>query len=180
MEATIPSEKLGLVLRIGLYAFFAYAGLMLFFTLLAPTGILIAGAVGTFLAAAAANAITVRIFERGRLSDMGLGWDYRSLRNIGLGVSSGILAAAVFLAPALLFGAASVQPDPEFPASLSCLHLSDVPAVIRRIRGRNAFPRVRFSDADRRIGSVFRFASHQPPVRLCPRGESRDLVARAD
>jgi membrane protease YdiL (CAAX protease family) len=119
MEATIPSEKLGLVLRIGLYAFLAYAGLMLFFTLLAPTGILIAGAVGTFLAAAAANAITVRIFERGRLSDMGLGWDYRSLRNIGLGVSSGILAAAVFLAPALLFGAASVQPDPDFPASFS-------------------------------------------------------------
>lgn len=119
MEATIPSEKLGLVLRIGLYAFLAYVGLMLFFTLLAPTGILIAGAVGTFLAAAAANAITVRIFERGRLSDMGLGWDYRSLRNIGLGVSSGILAAAVFLAPALLFGAASVQPDPDFPASLS-------------------------------------------------------------
>lgn len=118
MEATIPSEKLGLVLRIGLYAFLAYVSLILFFTLLAPTGILIAGAVGTFLAAAAANAITVRIFERGRLSDMGLGWDYRSLRNIGLGLSSGILAAALFLAPALIFGAASVQADPEFPASL--------------------------------------------------------------
>jgi len=118
MEATIPSEKLGLVLRIGLYAFLAYVGLILFFTLLEPTGILIAGAVGTFLAAAAANAITVRIFERGRLSDMGLGWDSRSLSNIGLGVSSGILAAALFLAPALLLGAASVEADPEFPASL--------------------------------------------------------------
>ena len=76
-------------------------------TLLAATGILIAGAVGTFLAAATANAITVRIFERGRLSDMGLGWDDRSLRNIGLGVSSGILAAAVFIGPALVFGAAT-------------------------------------------------------------------------
>jgi hypothetical protein len=178
MEATIPSEKLGLVLRIGLYAFLAYAGLMLFFTLLAPTGILIAGAVGTFLAAAAANAITVRIFERGRLSDMGLGWDYRSLRNIGLGVSSGILAAAVFLAPAVR--SCICTAGSRLSGEFFCLHLSDVRPVIRRIRGRNAFPRVRFSDADRRIGSVFRLASHQPPVRLCARGESRDLLARAD
>src|SRR3954451_2326113 len=117
MEATIPSEKLGLVLRIGLYAFLAYIGLIVFYNVLAITGILIAGALGTFLAASTANAITVRIFERGRLSDMGLGWDERSIRNIMFGVSSGILAAAVFITPALLFGAATVQPDNEYPAN---------------------------------------------------------------
>jgi membrane protease YdiL (CAAX protease family) len=119
MEATIPSEKLGLVLRIGLFAFLAYAGLALFYNLLAVTGILIAGAVGTFLAASIANAITIRIFERGQLSDMGLGWDHRSLRNIFFGVSSGILAAAIFIGPALLFGAATLQRDTEYPANFS-------------------------------------------------------------
>jgi uncharacterized protein len=119
MEATIPSEKLGLALRIGLFAFLAYVSLALFYNLLAPAGILIAAAVGTFLAAAIANAVTVRIFERGRLSDMGLGWNDQSLRNVRFGVASGILAAAVFVGPALLFGAATLQRDPEFPASFS-------------------------------------------------------------
>jgi membrane protease YdiL (CAAX protease family) len=119
MEATIPSEKLGLVLRIVLFAFLAYIGLALFYNLLAVAGVLIAGAVGTFLAASTANAITIRIFERGRLSDMGLGWDHRSLRNIFFGVSSGILAAAVFIGPALVFGAATLQRDTEYPANFS-------------------------------------------------------------
>ena len=63
---------------------------------------LIAGAVGTFLAAAVANAITVRIFERGRLSDMGLGWERTFLAQHNVRrVSSGVLAAAVFIGPAL-------------------------------------------------------------------------------
>ena len=128
MEATIPSEKLGLVLRIGLYAFLAYVGLCSFLQLLALTGILIAGAVGTFLAAAAANAITVRIFERGRLSDMG------SAGITGLSAISASASPAAFWprrclsAPALLFGAATVQPDPEYPASFSSSSLSHVPA----------------------------------------------------
>lgn len=129
MQATIPSEKLGLILRIGLYAFLAYIGLFLFYNLLSFAGVLIAAALGTFLAASVANAINIRIFERGRLSDMGLGWNERSPTHIKLGLAGGILAAAIFLGPMLLVGAASFQRDPEFPASaasflfLTCLLL---------------------------------------------------------
>src|SRR5689334_200683 len=121
MEARIPSETLGLILRIGLFVFLAYIGMVLFYNLLAPTGVLIGAAVGTFLAAATANAITVRIFERGRLSDMGLGWDDRSPVNIRLGLSCGILAAAIFVVPALLAGAATFERDAEFPANPASL-----------------------------------------------------------
>lgn len=121
MEATIPSDKLGLVLKIGLYVFLAYMGLAVFYTLLAPTGLLIAGAIGTFLAASIANAIVVRIFERGRLVMVGLGWDHRSRRNMTFGLCAGILAAALYLAPALLLSVASIEPDREYPANLTSL-----------------------------------------------------------
>ena len=121
-----------------------------FYNVLAPTGILIAGAVGTFLAAAVgqcdhgADLRTWPPVRHGaRLGCTGLS------ATSTFGVSSGILAAAVFSAPALLFGAATVQPDPEFPGELLLVPLSDVPAVVRRIRGRNAFPRLCFSDTGR-------------------------------
>jgi len=121
MQATIPGEKLGLILRIGLYALFAYLGLSLFYNLLSFAGILIAAALGTFLAAAVANAINIRIFERGRLSDMGLGWNERSPGNIKFGLAAGIIAAASFLGPMLLVRAAYFQRDAEFPASAPSL-----------------------------------------------------------
>jgi uncharacterized protein len=119
MQATIPGDKLGLVLKIGLFVFLAYIGLALFYNLLIFGGILVAGVMGTFLAAAVANAITVRIFERGRLSDMGLGWNDRSLKNVMFGVSSGILAAAIFVGPALIAGAATLERDRDYPASFT-------------------------------------------------------------
>ena len=118
MQATIPSDKLGLVLKIGLFVFLAYVGLGIFYNLLVFSGLLIAGAVGTFLAAAVANAVAVRIFERGRLSDVGLGWSDNSSRDIVFGLSSGVLAAALFIGPALIAGAATVERDAQFPASL--------------------------------------------------------------
>jgi uncharacterized protein len=121
MEATIPGDKLGLVLKIGLYVFLAYMGMVVFYSLLVPTGMLIAGAMGTFLAASVANAIVVRIFERGQLSMVGLGWDHRSRRNIIFGVCAGILAAAAYVGPALLFRMATVEADAEYPANVSSL-----------------------------------------------------------
>ena len=121
MEATIPGEKLGLDFEDRVVHIPGVHGNGLFYGMLAPTGLLIAGAMGTFLAAAVANAITVRIFERGRLSMVGLGWDDRSLRNMMFGVSAGILAAAVYVGPALLLRVATVEADPEYPANLSSL-----------------------------------------------------------
>src|SRR3989442_1149505 len=56
MELTLPRDKLGLVLKVGLYIFLAVAGLMFFPLVLQIGGIMIAAALGTFAAAAVANA----------------------------------------------------------------------------------------------------------------------------
>ena len=56
MEVTLPSEKLGLVLKLGLYVFLSIVGLMFFPLALRVGGVLIAAAMGTFAAAAVANA----------------------------------------------------------------------------------------------------------------------------
>ena len=80
---------------------------------------------------------------------MGLGWDQRSLRNIGSESPADPCRGGLSSAPALLFGAATVQPDPEYPANCPSFRLSHVPADLRRIWGRNAVPRLCFSDAGR-------------------------------
>jgi len=58
---------------------------------------MITSALSAFGAAAVANAITVRIYERGRLSDLGLGWTQTSLREFLMGTGTAILGAAVIL-----------------------------------------------------------------------------------
>ena len=57
--------------------------------------LMVVAAIGTFAAAAVANAIVVRIYERGRLSDLGLAWTRTSGREFLLGAG---LAAAAALA----------------------------------------------------------------------------------
>ena len=76
------------MLRIGLYAFLAYVGLICSSLARARLGILIAGAVGTFLAAAVANAIYCRGSSNAAVyRTMGLGWDHRSFATSLLGTS---------------------------------------------------------------------------------------------
>ncbi|HUS06310.1 MAG TPA: type II CAAX endopeptidase family protein [Bryobacteraceae bacterium] len=124
MELTLPRDKVGLILKIGLYVFLAFAGIVLFPALLlgASFGYLVAAAGGTFAAAAVANAVTVRVFERGRLSNIGLGWVSGSGRNLSLGLLGGIGAASIVLLVPLATGMADLQPAPEqaggFPSLL--------------------------------------------------------------
>jgi Predicted metal-dependent membrane protease len=122
MELTLPREKLGLLLKLGLYVFLAFTGILIFPALLhSVAGYLIAAALGTFAAAAVANAITIRVFERGRLADIGLGWPAGSGRNLALGLLGGIGAASIVLLVPLATGMADLQPAPEQQAGLPSL-----------------------------------------------------------
>ncbi|HYZ85135.1 MAG TPA: type II CAAX endopeptidase family protein, partial [Bryobacteraceae bacterium] len=116
MEVTLPGEKLGLILKVGLYVFLAIAGLsFLPWLLYGLGGLWVAAAVGTFATAALANAIVVRVFERGKLADVGLGWAPGSSRNLGIGILAGIVAALCVTAVPLLVGIAELREDPAHP-----------------------------------------------------------------
>ena len=73
MNTMAVPDRQGLVLRVGLYILLAWIGLLLFPVLLSLGGILVTSTLSTFAAAAVANAVVVRVYERGRLADVGLG-----------------------------------------------------------------------------------------------------------
>lgn len=121
MEATIPTEKLGLILKIGFFVFLAFIGLVVLGGLLQFAGVLISGAIGTFAAAVIANAVSVRVFERRPLLAVGLNWHSGSLRNLWIGVAGGVAAAILVIGGPVLVGAAQFEPTPGNPASLSAV-----------------------------------------------------------
>jgi len=102
-DVAIPDRQ-GLILRVGLYSLLAWLGLVLFAAVLLPLGgIFVASTLSAFAAAAVANAVVVRIYERGRLADVGLGWSAFSGREFLTGTAGGVAAAAsVVLIPVAL------------------------------------------------------------------------------
>lgn len=88
-------DKFAIALRVGLYVFLALAGMMIFPWLMmwSPNMYFIAAALSSFAAAAVANAVTLRIFERGQLADIGLGWTVASRKNLLIGAAGGVAAA---------------------------------------------------------------------------------------
>jgi hypothetical protein len=68
---------------------------------------------GTFAAAAVANTLAVRIYERGRLADIGLGWTAASRRNLSFGVLGGIGAALVVAVIPLVLRGADLESVPN-------------------------------------------------------------------
>ena len=110
MTAAPAPDKLGILLRVGLFVILGWLGVMVFPQLMLPlAGIMVTSALSTFAAAAVANAVVVRIYERGRLSDLGLGWTNTSLREFSTGVAAGAGAAVVILAGPLVTGAATFE-----------------------------------------------------------------------
>jgi hypothetical protein len=105
----------GVLLRAGLFALLGWLGMAVFlFALLPLAGILVTAALSAFAAAAIANTIAVRIFERGRLADCGLGWTRTSKREFVLGAGIGVaLAVAVVAAPLLTRQAHYVRTPPS-------------------------------------------------------------------
>jgi len=98
-------DRIAVTIRVIIYAFLAFVGWVVFPALMlwAPNMKLVAATLGVFLAAAVANAVTLRIYEHGQLADVGLGWTTASRRNLLLGVAGGGGAAAlVILVPVAL------------------------------------------------------------------------------
>jgi len=97
MNGIAVHNKQGILLRVGLYLLFAFLGVLIFPVILRPLGDLLMTTLSTFAAAAVANAVVVRIYERGRLADVGLGWSPSSGREFLIGAATGMAAAMVVI-----------------------------------------------------------------------------------
>ncbi len=118
MEGGARQRKLGLLVRLGVYVLLVLVGLPLFSAVAYTAGdMLVGAALGTFASAAVANALALRIWERGRLADIGMHWNAASCRNLLVGLAGGAGAALIALGAPILVGAAALKPDPDYPAS---------------------------------------------------------------
>jgi len=102
-EASAAEQRkklLGILLRVGVYAIIAFLGYYFVFPIILfflGTPVLVISTLGTFAAAAVANTLALRIYERGNLADIGLGWTPASRRNLSLGLLGGLGAALVVI-----------------------------------------------------------------------------------
>jgi membrane protease YdiL (CAAX protease family) len=113
--------KFGLAVRTGIFMLVAIVVLQLSSALFGWAGLLIQAAMAVFAAAVAANSLALRIFERGGLDSIGLGWRAGSSRNLLLGLGGGFLSGMAVTALPVAVGMASVRRDPGAsfePASL--------------------------------------------------------------
>lgn len=113
MTAAPQPDKIGILLRVGLFVLIAWIAMILLPIAIYPlAGLLVASAMTTFAASALANAITVRIYERGRLSDLGLGWTPTSKRDFFIGAGASIVAAVIVAGGPVAVGAARFEAAP--------------------------------------------------------------------
>jgi len=73
---------------------------------------LVIAVAANFTAAGVATAFSLRLFERGQLSDIGLGWNTASRRNLIVGLLGGIAAAMAVLLIPVLFRIAAIHRAP--------------------------------------------------------------------
>jgi membrane protease YdiL (CAAX protease family) len=119
LPATTAEQRkklLGVLLRVGVFALIAALGYYFVFPLIilflgAPP--LVISTLGTFAAAAVANTLALRIYERGSLADIGLGWTTSSRRNLSLGLLGGIGAALAVVVVPLALRLADFEPVPN-------------------------------------------------------------------
>jgi membrane protease YdiL (CAAX protease family) len=107
---------LGVLLRVGVFALIAAVGYYFVFPLIiaflgAP--VFVISTLGTFAAAAVANTLALRIYERGNLTDIGLGWTAASRRNLSFGLLGGLGAALVVVILPLALRLADYEPVPN-------------------------------------------------------------------
>ncbi len=103
------SQVLTIALKVGVFVFLAVAGLMVFGNLLMLFGVVIASTLSTFAAAVVANALAIRIWERGNLIGIGLMWNSASVRNVLLGLGGGVASALIVILAPVLEGAATIE-----------------------------------------------------------------------
>jgi CAAX protease family protein len=111
VNAAPAPGKLGILLRVGLFVLIGWLTLQIVTAVILPiAGLLASSALSVFIAASVANAITVRIYERGRLADLGLGWSPVAGREFLTGAASGISAGAVIVLGPLAAGLSRYAP----------------------------------------------------------------------
>jgi len=112
-DGALP-DKQGLILRVGLYLLLAVLGILFFPAILNDqlVGKVVSSTLSTFAAAAVANAVVVRIYERGRLADVGLGGTPASGREFLTGIVVGIVAAVCVVLVPVALRMATFAPSP--------------------------------------------------------------------
>jgi len=125
-----PAERqnaLRIILHVGVFVLIALAGYLGFPVILQIVAVpLVTATFTSFGAGAVANAIVLRMFERGRLADIGLGWSPASRRNLALGVLGGIGSALFVLLLPIAAGGATLEPAPNQHFDLPSLLLVSV------------------------------------------------------
>ncbi len=100
-----PETRLGTLIRVSFFIGLVVIGTLFLTTVLLNVfGAVVAGTVGLFLTGLIANLLTMRIFDRRPLTDIGLQANGASLRNFGLGVLLAGGSAALMLFAPLLAG----------------------------------------------------------------------------
>jgi membrane protease YdiL (CAAX protease family) len=107
-----------MLLRVGVFALIAAVGYYFVFPIIiafigAP--VFVISTLGVFAAGAVANTLALRIYERGNLADIGLGWTAASRRNLSLGMLGGIGAAIVVVVIPIVLRVADLEPVPNEP-----------------------------------------------------------------
>lgn len=115
MESSGTNKYLAVVLRVGIFVLLALLGYFIFPVVMQFFGVpvLVLAALSTFAAAAVANAVVLRIYERAMLADIGLGWSAASRRNLLLGILGGVGAGVVVLAGPIAARVADLEPVPN-------------------------------------------------------------------
>ena len=100
-----PNTRLGVIIRVVFFMAMVIVGLQLLpLVLHGIFGQVVAGTIGLFGAGLFANLVTMRIFDRRSLAEIGLGTGHGASRNFALGVLLGGGSAALMLLAPLLAG----------------------------------------------------------------------------
>jgi uncharacterized protein len=108
-----PDTRWGTILRIAFFVGTVTIGLFVFGLLFSIFGGVVAGTFGLFMTGICANFLTMRIFDRRPLTDIGLGNGPGTGRNFLLGVVYGAGIAAVMLGAPLLAGTGHLVARPN-------------------------------------------------------------------
>jgi len=111
--ARFDPDRLRLLVRVGVFVLLAILGRVVFPPLMQPFGgQLVVSALAVFATGALANAVVARGWERGQLSDFGLGWTVASGRELATGIAFGAGSAALIVMVAVVSGMANFDTIP--------------------------------------------------------------------
>jgi membrane protease YdiL (CAAX protease family) len=105
-----PDTRLGVILRVAFFVGTVVTGVWVFTFLFSFFGMVVAGTFGMFMTGLSANLLTMRIFDRRPLVDIGLGGGPGTRRNFLIGMLAGGGAAAAMLVAPLLAGTGHLVP----------------------------------------------------------------------